>query len=90
MTRRGLIVACAPLLVAGCASGPETVREVRVPVPVACLAAMPEKPAFPADDLDPAADLWTKGTTLWADRAARQAYEKTIETTLRACVASAP
>lgn len=77
----------APLglvLLAGCASGPPV--EVKVPVPVPCLQALPRKPAFPADSLSPRADVFTKGKVLWADRLARKAYELELETALAACV----
>jgi hypothetical protein len=77
-------VAALALLLAGCAT-PERLVEVRVPVPVTCIEAVPERPDYPADALTGDEDLWTLVTTLWADRLARQAHQIRLEATLRAC-----
>jgi uncharacterized lipoprotein YajG len=72
------------LLLAGCASAP-TSTTVRVPVPVPCVAAMPQKPSFRTDlelnELSDAALI----IGLALDRRDRQWYEAVLEATLAGC-----
>lgn len=83
MTR--ILLSClGTIWLAGCAS--VTPSTVKVAVTETCADRMPERPAFPADGLDPDADVFTKGKVLWADRLARKAYELKLETALAACV----
>lgn len=82
-----LLALLAVIFAGGCASV-ESVAPVTVTTAVAmpCPTRVPTRPAFPADSLTGAEDLWTIGTTLWADRKLRQAYEIDIETRLKGCV----
>lgn len=83
MTR--IVLCClGAFWLAGCASVAPSM--VKVAVTETCVDRMPEKPAFPADDLDLEVDIFTKGKVLWADRLARKAYELKLETAIAACV----
>jgi hypothetical protein len=47
---------------------------------------MPQKPVvFPADALKGDEDIWVMGTTLWADRKARLAYEALLSAFAEEC-----
>lgn len=74
----------------GCAATQTAPGMVKVPVSVPCQTQIPPRPVFPADGLTGDEDLWTLGTTLWADRKARAAWEVDIETRLRGCIEAAP
>ncbi len=72
---------------AGCASAPTApavVKEAVAEPP--CRVSLPPRPTFPADTLAVDADLWTIGTTLWADRLARRAYTLQLETAIAGCI----
>lgn len=83
---RSAIALC--LLLAGCA-GPElqVPKEVRVPVPVPCIAAAdrPERPPMASDAELLALDTYRRTWALWGDRAARQAYERELEAVVEGC-----
>lgn len=81
-----LFLSCA--IVAGCATAPEPVIEVRtvnVAVPVPCREPMPNKPAFPMDGLRPGTILNQFVSAALAERLVRSGYELQLETALRAC-----
>ena len=72
---------------AGCAglpqTAPATVKVAAAEEP--CKADVPPRPAYPADILTGDEDLFTMGSTLWADRKARQARELVLETIVLIC-----
>ncbi len=90
MKKLSLIV----LLLTGCAgfNAPAVVK-VSVPVSVPCIIATINKPDFAVDALpaDPPAGVsrsdfvWDQMRALRADRIQRQAYEKIIESAIKAC-----
>ncbi len=74
------------LLLAGCAAmetAPATVPQAVAEAP--CKAELSAKPVYPADTLRGDEDIFVMGTTLWADRKARQARELVLETTIEGC-----
>lgn len=75
------------VLLAGCASTVEVPREVRVPVPVPCIAPekLPERPQFMTDAEILAFDSYRRTWALWMDRALRQAYEAQLEAIAKGC-----
>lgn len=85
-SRRSFALAMAMALAgcAGVATAPATVSKA---VAVACPTSVPPVPVFPADTLTGDEDIFTLGTTLWADIKARKAYEIDLSTRLAGCVA---
>lgn len=80
------IVCCAALT--GCAStGVEIPREVRVQVPIPCIAPAdrPERPAFLSDGDILVLDSYRATWALWGDRLERQAYEARLEAIVEGC-----
>lgn len=78
------------ILLAGCATPPEPVIEVRtvnVAVPVPCREPVPDRPAFPMDGLRPGVSLDGFVAAALAERLVRSGYELRLETALRACTA---
>lgn len=77
------------LLLAGCASAPqvEIPKEVRVPVPVACIAPQdrPQRPPLRSDAELLALDTYRRTWAVWSDRLARQAYEAELEVVVEQC-----
>ena len=73
------------VLLAGCGTIPVPAGTVKEAVWTPCPVDVPERPVFPADTLIWDEDLWTIGTTLYADRQARQAYEIKLEDRLIGC-----
>lgn len=74
------------LLLAGCAAREVAPPAVSTAVPEApCDADVPVRPVFPADALTGNEDIFTLGTTLWADRKARRAYELQLEAIAEGC-----
>lgn len=75
------------LLLSGCAWFSDTAPgTTSTAVPEApCNADVPARPVFPADALTGDEDIFTLGTTLWADRKARKAYELQLETIAVGC-----
>jgi len=59
--------------------------EVKVPVPVPCRVAMPERPAFAVDTLAIGAGIWAQMLALRADRLQRKGYEAELEAAARTC-----
>lgn len=72
------------LFLAGCAMDAATPAKQAV-AEAPCKAAVPKRPVFPADTLTGSEDIWTIGTTLWADRKARKAYELELEKIAEGC-----
>lgn len=79
--------AIALLLLAGCAWFGDTApaSTARVVPEAPCDADVPARPVFPADTLTGDEDIFTLGTTLWADRKARKAYELQLEKVAIGC-----
>lgn len=80
------------LLLAGCAQAPiREVQEVRVPVPVPCVApADVPKASFPADSELAALDDYRLVLTLAQDRLARAAHIARLEAVLLGCTGGRP
>ena len=72
-------------LLAGCAAGPEIPREVRVPVPVACIDQPPPRPAMLSDAELLALDDYGLVLALARDRRIRQGYEAELEAVVEGC-----
>lgn len=86
---RALAAGAALALLAGCSSwwqkaAPPAVKEAVAEAPCSP-SRIPPKPTFPADSLAGDEDIFTLGSTLWADRKARRAYELQVETVLKGC-----
>lgn len=78
-------LALAPLLLlAGCETMPTTVT-VRVPVPVACQVATPERPVLAIDTMSPDLPLDVQNRHMRADHDERDGYEGRLETALATC-----
>ena len=75
------------ILLAGCASTVEIPKEVRVPVPVPCIAPQdkPQRPPLAADAEMLALDTYRRTWALWGDRASREAYEARLEAVVEGC-----
>ena len=83
-----LAALAAAVIQAGCATAPEPkidVRTVNVAVPVPCREPVPDRPAFPIDDLKPGASLNQFVSAALAERLLRDGYEGQLEAALRAC-----
>ena len=83
-----LAALAAALIQFGCATAPEPVIDVRtvnVAVPVPCREPVPDKLAFPMDDLRPGTSLNQFVSAALAERLVRSGYEIQLETALRAC-----
>lgn len=74
------------LLLAGCATDPPLPEVVKIPVPVPCLTALPQRPDFitSADLL--ALDDYRFPIALTADWLKRQQYQAELEALLLACL----
>ena len=84
-------ISLAAVLLAGCAgigTAPATTKQAVPEAP--CKSSLSARPAYPADTLTGTEDIWTMGTTLWADRQARKARELELETTVEGCTKPAP
>jgi hypothetical protein len=77
----------AGILLAGCASTVEIPKEVKVPVPVPCIAPekKPQRPVLRSDAELLALDSYKRTWALWGDRGERQAYEQTLEAIMEGC-----
>lgn len=73
------------VVLAGCASGPEIPREVRVPVPVPCIDEAPVRPSLLTDAELLALDDYGLVIALARDRRVRQAYELALEAAIAGC-----
>lgn len=71
-------------LIAGC-SAIGTSTTTRVPVPVACLEPVPERPAMPTETLRPGVDIFVFVKTTQAEIVLREVYEDRLRTALIAC-----
>lgn len=81
------VVACAGLV---SACGFATVQTVKVPVPVACDAAEPVRPAMPTEVLSPGVDLDRFAAAALAEIELREGYEGELRAAVRACTAPVP
>ena len=70
---------------AGCASGPQIPKEVRVPVPVPCIDRAPQRPSMLSDAELLALDDYGLVIALARDRRVRQGWEATVEALLEGC-----
>lgn len=80
------ILLCVTALLVGCettGTAPSTVKQAVPEAP--CKSSLKPRPVYPADVLVGGEDIWTLGTTLWADRAARRARELELETVVEGC-----
>lgn len=86
-----LMILFAALLLTGC-PGPTPIIikepvEVRIPVPVPCVKAMPEKPVFELDKPEvKAGTLFEKGNGSLREIEQRRAYAGEMEVLLKACL----
>lgn len=78
------LVASAGLL-AACGVAP--VQKVNVPIPVACDAAEPARPAMPTEALSAGVDLDRFAAAAMAEIELREGYEGEVLAALRACTA---
>lgn len=81
------VLAAAAALLASCASQVVVPREVRVPVPVACISAAgrPQKPALrTAADLM-GMDRYRRTLAAWSDLRAYEAYTAELEALIEGC-----
>ena len=78
--QRGLIVAAAAVL-AGCS----TCEPVKVPVPVPCRVAMPQRPQMPTEALDADVSLDDFVAAAAAEIERREGYELQLRAALQAC-----
>lgn len=81
-------VALVCLLLAGCASTPRervVVREVKVPVAVACAPQVPAKPTYVADEMLLDGTIFDLVQGLLVDREQRKAREVELEAAIKGC-----
>lgn len=81
---RAAAIAVVLSLLGGCA-GFNTSTVTRVPVPVACLEPVPERPVMPTDTLRPGVDTFVFVISTQAEILLREAYEIRLLTALQAC-----
>jgi hypothetical protein len=79
------IAAALSFALAGCASTPQIPREVRVPVPVPCIAEPLQRPALLSDSDLLAMDDYGLIIGLARDRRVRQAYQAQLEAAVAGC-----
>lgn len=72
------------LFLAGCATQ-QTVKEVKVPVPVSCIKEIPQKPVMVTDSQLMQMTHYEFVTALHADRLTRKDYEAMLEAVIQAC-----
>ncbi|NUA26089.1 hypothetical protein [Cupriavidus basilensis] len=76
------------MLLAGCAGAPQVITQtktVEVPVAVPCKVKAVARPAWALDQVDPAADVFTKGRAALVEVGQRAAYEIRLEAAVAAC-----
>lgn len=76
------------VLLAGCAGVPQVITQtktVEVPVAMPCKVQQVERPAWALDQVDPAADVFTKGRAALVEVQQRAAYEVRLEAAVAAC-----
>jgi len=76
----------AALCLSGCAGWTGGYR-VDVPVPVACKATEPDRPAWPTDRLAPGVDIYVFTIHAQAEIELREAYESKLRAALSGCIA---
>lgn len=69
---------------AGCTTAPRHI-ETKVPVPVECREAVPERPAMPTEQARPEQDIDHKTKLQLAEIETREAYETRLRAALEAC-----
>ncbi|MGE8366983.1 hypothetical protein [Cupriavidus sp.] len=75
-------------LLVGCAGTPQVITQtktVEVPVAVPCKVQPVARPAWALDQIDPAADVFTKGRAALVEVRQRAAYEVRLEASVAAC-----
>lgn len=72
-------------LLSGCSTMPAATVTVRVPVPVACTQAVPERPVLAIDTMSPDLPLDVQVRNLRADHDDRDGYEARLRAALEAC-----
>ncbi|MGO4815243.1 hypothetical protein AB4156_37655 [Cupriavidus sp. 2MCAB6] len=75
-------------LLAGCAGAPQVITQtktVEVPVAVPCKVPQVARPAWALDQVDPDADVFTKGRAALVEVRQRAAYEVRLEAAVAAC-----
>jgi hypothetical protein len=82
---RFALIWLASSLLVGCASGPQIPKEIRVPVPVACIDQVPQRPSMLSDAELLALDDYGLVLALARDRRVRQGWEATIEALIEGC-----
>ncbi len=78
-----LVLVC--FLLAGCATTSSAPQIVKVPVPVKCKVAVPERPVMPTENLDTNATLDSIVQSLTAEVELRDGYEDRLVTAIRSC-----
>lgn len=81
------IFASCAFLLSGCGLTPKVPDEVKVPVPVPCIAAedRPARPQFMSDAELLALDRYRRTRALWGDRAEREGYQAKLEAVVEGC-----
>lgn len=84
MTRAGLLLSA--LVLGGCATAPRVeVQTVKVPVPVACREATPDRPSMPTEALADDADPFDLLRASLAEIDRREGYEVKLVAALENC-----
>lgn len=73
------------LLFAGCASGPQIPKEIRVPIATPCIDQAPVKPSMLSDAELLALDDYALVIALARDRRVRQGWEAVLEAAVAGC-----
>lgn len=76
----------ALILLAGCAAEPTLPREVRIPIPVACISAMPQKPAIRAEAEIKALPDYDATIATWTERLRLKDYAAELEAVAEPCL----
>ena len=72
-------------LLARCSTTPPATITVRVPVPVACTQAVPDRPLLSIDTMSPDLPLDVQARNMRADHDDRDGYEARLRAALEAC-----
>lgn len=85
-----LIALAVVLLLVGCCPKPLVLKEpveVKVPVAVPCIRAMPEVPKWELEKPESKnGDIFAKGTALLIELEQRRAYELQLESVMKPCI----
>lgn len=82
-----IIISASICLLSAC-STPDIryeVKEVKVPIPVACQTPHPDKPDYHFEKLSLTASLYDKVKALLADRRLYQSYTQELDAALKSC-----